>query len=529
MIGAGLSRDYAQALSGYLGATLARRTKTFGKGCFIQQSASPKAGVIFANETSIGYNYDFFETGIGDGPGTWLSVSSTVPTALKLLCETDGMPARVERGSALSLPMRDATLDVVVTDPPYDFMIAYSDVSDLFYVWLKRALGQHHFDFAMTAHPNGVQEKAEEIIVKQGHEGDPDEHRIPEFYDTKIAEAFAECRRVIHDDGVVTIVFGHGDPGVWRRFLTAISQAELVLTGAWPANTEKGGAAGSSNINTTLTLACRPAPTNRPDGRVAEVDAEIRQVIADRIRNVWDPSGLSYVDQKMAAAGPALEVVGRYKQILDKTGQSVDLTRYLPLARKAVTETHDLRFDSLPLGTFDAPTQFALEWARSHGRRVQAASEARWQRLAADLEEHETDGVLNDVSKGVRLIRSSEADVDLVVGSPLFTVALAAAAGWRTGSLADAAAAIREAGVDPADQHFWACINALAKALPETDPDGQIWVRMVRNRDAVVTAVSNVDATEVAARKAEERQAAIDLANPALFEDPESLLGQEGN
>ena len=99
----------------------------------------------------------------------------------------------------------------------------------------------------------------------------------------------------------------------------------------------------------------------------------------------------------MAAAGPALEVVGQYEQILDKTGQPVDLTRYLPLARKAVTDTHDLRFDELPLGTFDPKTQFALEWARTSGRQVQAASEARWQRLAADLEEGETEGVLKDV------------------------------------------------------------------------------------------------------------------------------------
>src|SRR5690606_35087655 len=104
-----------------------------------------------------------------------------------------------------------------------------------------------------------------------------------------------------------------------------------------------------SNINTTLTLACRPAPANRAVGRAAEVDRELRALVAERVREVWNPSGLSFVDQKMAAAGPALEVVGRYSEVKDARGRPVDLARYLPLARQAVTDAHDLRFDSLPL------------------------------------------------------------------------------------------------------------------------------------------------------------------------------------
>lgn len=527
---AGCSTDYSAALAGYNGAVLARKQRYSTRGSRLQTKGdgAVMAGDIFINESSIGFNYDSFESGIGTGPGTWESVAGT-PSALSLLARTNGRPACVQRGSALRIPYRDGTLDAVVTDPPYDFMIAYSDVSDLFYVWLRRALAGVNLDFAMTAHPNGVQEKADEIIVKQGHEGDPDEHRVPTFYDAKIAEAFTECRRVIHTDGVVSIVFGHGDPHVWKRILDAISAAGLILTGAWPANTEKGGSAGLSNINTTLTLACRPAPPNRPDGRVAEVDAEMRRVIADRLKNVWGPSGLSYVDQKMAAAGPALEVVGRYERILDKKGQPVDLTRYLPLARQAVTDAHDLRFDSLPLETFDQKTRFALEWARAYGRRTQAASEARWQRLAADLEAHETAGVLEDVDKGVRLITSKEAKVEPVEGMPLFEVALAAASRWRAGSLADAAAAIRTAGVDPQDQHFWACVNALSQSLPETDPDGSVWTSMVRNRDALAAGVANVEAAVQAARAEQQRAAEHDRQSPKLFEDPNSLFGQEGN
>lgn len=523
----GGSRDYAAALAGYCAAVICRKLKRATRGARLQIKGGAQVGDIFVNESSIAFNYDFFEAGIGTGPGTWDSVAG-IPTALCLLVETDGRPAVVHRASALTIPHIDGAFDAVVTDPPYEMMIDYSDASDLYWSWLRRALGAVDFDFAMTTDPRGVQEKDEEIIVRRNFQFLND-HRTPEFYAEKISEAFAECRRVIHEDGVVTIVFGHGDPEAWHSLLDAISEADLVLTGAWPANTEKGGSAGSANINTTLTLACRPAPIDRPDGRVAEIDAEMRREVAKRVTEVWEPSGLSYVDQKMAAAGPALEVVGRYDRVLDKKGQPVDLDRYLPLARQAVTDAHDLRFDSLPLQTFDQKTRFALEWVKAYGRRLQAASEARWQRLAADLEEQDTLGVLKDVSKGVRLIKSAEAAVKPVAGMPLFDVALAAADAWRTGSLAEAVAAIRTAGVDPKDGHFWACINALSKNLPETDSDGSVWTSMVRNRDALESGIESVEAAVQAERAASERAAEHERRHPKLFDDPNSLFGPEGD
>ena len=531
------SPEYAAALTGYCGSTLVKKLKRSTRGTSVSYNGQgdTQVGHIFINESSVAFNYDSFETGIGQGPGTWVSVSGT-PGVLKQLVSTAGNPARVERGSALNIPHRNRSLDAIIEDPPYEMMIDYTDASDLFYVWLKRALAGVNPDFAMTADPNGVQEKFEEIIVKKNYETEgANEHRTPDFYRSEIAKAFAECRRVVHDDGVVSIVFGHGDPDAWQQLLDAVSEAGLVLTGAWPANTEKGGQAGSANIQTTLTLACRPAPTNRPDGRVAEVDAEMRRVIAERVRDVWNPSGLSFVDQKMAASGPALEVVGRYARVLDMRGQPVDLTRYLPLARQAVTEAHDLSFDSLPLDTFDQKTRFALEWVRSYGRTVQPASEARWNRLASDLEESDTDGVLKSVDKGVRLAYAAEAKVEPGEGLSLFEVALASAVAWKNGTLADAAAVLRDSKVEGHDPHFWACLRALSQHLAETDKDGAVWTSMVRNRDALAAGVANAEAAAAAAVDRESHEAEMSKRSPALFEDPNalfedpnSLFGQEG-
>src|SRR5207244_93530 len=94
----------------------------------------------------------------------------------------------------------------------------------------------------ITADPYGAQEKFDEIIVKRARglarQTDFIEHRTREYYDAGIAQAFAEMRRVLQDDGLVTIVFGHGEPEVWRRLLGAIQAAGLIMTASWPANTE---------------------------------------------------------------------------------------------------------------------------------------------------------------------------------------------------------------------------------------------------------------------------------------------------
>lgn len=522
---AGCSVDYAAALAGYMTSILSKKLRRSTRGARLDITRTG-VGDVFVDEAGVGYNYDYFETSVGLGPGTWSSVIRTGP--IDRQCQAKGRPASVRRGSALKLPYSDDSMDAVVTDPPYGDMIEYADSSDFFYVWVKRAVATTNPELSITANPYGTQEKDEELIVLRMASGLKD-HRTKEFYEANISEAFAESNRVVKDQGVVTIVFGHGDPDVWKILLTAIEKAGLVLTGAWPAQTEQGGSAGSSNIVTTLTLACRPAPADRPEGRVAEVDAEVRRLVAERVRTVWEPAGLAYTDQKMAAAGPAMEVVGRYSRVLDKKGRVVDITRYLPLARRAVTDTHDLRFDKLPLGTFDAKTQFALEWVRSHRRDVHDASEARWQRLAADLEEPDTIGVLKAVSKGLRLAFADEVDAEVVHGSPIFDVAIAAAAAWQSGSLADAAAVLAASERDPDDQHLWACIHALGKNLPEGDRDGIAWTQMVRVRPNVVSASrsSTRSAQEQEQDVEERRQAAVD--RPQLFEDPNSLFGQEGH
>lgn len=508
MLLGGVSPDYVSALAGYAGAVLVRCIRRAGgRSITLQPRTNPAKGRVnltdmFTNEASIAFSYDFFEVGLTDAAGSWRSgFQDPLRTLGEQLARPSGRAATILRGSAASLPMPDGSLDAVVTDPPYDSMIDYSDASDLFYVWLKRALVTSHPDLGMTSHPLGVQEKDEEAIVKDSWKSVGD-HRDEHHYDRCISAAFTQARRKVKTDGVVTIVFGHGDPDVWHRLLTAIDAAGLTLTGSWPARTESGGKAGSANIETTLTLACRPAPPERPVGRVAEVDAEVRREIMDRIP-LWDAAGLALTDQLMASAGPAMEVVGRYAEVRDKTGQPVDLDRYLPLARRFVEEAADIKIDTLPLETFDARTRFALFWVKVHGRGIAAGSEARWQRLASDLSDGDTTGVVVKDGKGVRLAFAAEAIQGVTEESPVIDVALAVANAGK--SVAGAAEILARSGRTE-DAFVWAAMGELARSVPEADRDGEVWTWVVRNRSTIIGASRNIDAARV--REDEEREAA---------------------
>ena len=405
-------------------------------------------------------------------------------------------------------------------------MMNYCDSSDLFFVWLKRALVTSHPWFGITSDPAGLQEKTEEAVVKFGNkEGD---HRTKEHYKDCIAKAFEQARRKITSDGVVTIIFGHGDPDVWHDLLASIDQAGLVLTGSWPARTERaaGPGTGDSNIETTLTLACRPAPPGRPVGRVVDVDAEVRQAVFERVP-LWNDDKLAISDQLMASAGPAMEVVGRYSEVRDHLGKPVDLDRYLPLARRFVQEAAAIQIDGRPLGDFDKRSQFALFWARQYGRGLAAASEARWQRLASDMTEAETDGLLTKSGKGMRLARASESvpaakesnparkksdstrkepDPPSPAASAVIDAALAVAAAGR--SLTDTAEVLARHGRAD-DELLWAAMAELARLLGEGDPDGGVWTWVVRNRGHIAGRADEVETAlgrEAAERERRDRQ-----------------------
>lgn len=512
MLKAGVSRDYTTALASYATAVLVRkfRRATRGVSLMAHKTGTVQTSDLFRHEGSITFSFDYFEAALGDGPGTWRSLCKDTLVILRnQAARSAGRPAHLAWGTATQLPFRSGSLDAVVTDPPYDSMIEYLDASDLFFVWMKRALSVVAPELQLMCDPNGVQDKTLEAIVRKSGGNGPGEHRNKAHYDASITRAFQEAARAVTLDGVVTIVFGHGDPDVWHRFLSSVAAAGLVLTGSWPARTEANTSGGSANILVTLTMSCRPAPAGRSPGRASAVEAEVRREVQARIA-MWDAAGLAPTDQLMASAGPAMEAVGRYSEVLDHLGESVDPARYLVIARKAVIDATSVPIDNLALDTFDARTRFALGWARLFRRSTAPKSEARWQALAADLTMDDLKGVLSEADKGVRLAPAKDWKGTVGPTSSVIDVAMAMAKAWADG-LDEVAQVLAAAERDADDAYLWATLGYLSSLLPEGDPDAVAWTSLVRARRGIGSVARGVVSAQREADGARDRQ-------PSLFD-----------
>lgn len=503
----GIGASYARALTSFAAANMCRQLRNSTRGARLRQHGrsdgnsnnNVQVDHVFANEASVNFQFDYFEAGPGDGAGTWMSVSRTAVGALqKVLAERRGTPINARCASAVAIPLRDASVDLVICDPPYYDMIEYADASDLFYVWLKRALVDVEPDLfgPVIQERSGLQNKNDEIIVRRVQEPGRVCHDTA-FYEGMLAKSFSEARRVLKNDGHLVVVFGHSDPDAWRRLLGALQSAGFVVTSAWPSRTETNNAKVAS-IKVTVTIGCRVAKQHRPVGIAANVDREVGEAVAERVRQ-WDGDGLAIEDQLMASYGPAMEVYGRYSRVITPDGTGAELDRYLTIARRAVRDSMRLRVDELPLETFDAITRFAVFWLRAKGRADVPKGEARFFAQADELRlEALREQVLAESRAGFRL--RLDAPVPLTPQSSLFEVVRGMAAAWHQGGTHAVAAAIAAAGRDADDQHLWAVVAELGNQLPASDTMANALAAIKRSTGTIGSLAASARQTSIQAR-----------------------------
>jgi putative DNA methylase len=498
LISVGISENYARALTSYAASNLCRRLRRSTRGATLDLT---RGGVhdLFQSECCIGFSFDFFETGPGSGAGTWSSVSdSSIRAIRKVVRERRGVPAQLIMASATSLPRRDSSVDVVITDPPYYDMVEYADASDLFYVWLKRVLFDIEPDLfgPSVQQSDGLQDKNQEIIVRRVHEPNRIRHDT-DFYESMLAQSFREARRVLKPQGHLVVVFGHSDPDAWRRLLGALQTAGFVVTSAWPSRTESGNT-GVASIKVTVTIGCGVATARRPTGLASEVDLEVAEAVMERVHQ-WDADGLALEDQLMASYGPAMEIYGRYAKVMNPDASDADLDRYLTIARRAVRDAMRLRIDELPLETFDAITRFAIFWLRAKGRSEVSKGEARFFAQADELRLADLrDRILSESKGGFHLRLDAPAPVS--PASSTFEIARAMADAWDDGGTEAVASVIGRAGREPNDQHLWAVVADLANHLPASDATAKALAGIKRTSSTIAMLIGNT--LELAVREA---------------------------
>ena len=216
------------------------------------------------------------------------------------------------------------------TDPPYYDAIPYADLSDFFFVWLKRALPHHvllcdPFDSANALTPKRHEAVQDETKRDNGRAKDRS------WFEEVVARAFAEGRRVLHEGGVGSVVFAHKTTEGWEALLSGMIRGGWTITGSWPIATERIGrprAHASAALATSVHLICRPRPDDAGVGDWADVLRELPQRVGDWMERLQG-EGVRGADLVFACIGPALEIFSRYAKVETAEGREVKLDEYL--------------------------------------------------------------------------------------------------------------------------------------------------------------------------------------------------------
>ncbi len=250
-------------------------------------------------------------------------------------------PGQLQLADATEHPLPDETAHVWFTDPPYYFAVPYADLSDFFFVWMKRALPGHPLPRDPFDPENPLTPKRREICEMKHWDPDRYPDKDQAFFEEGMRRAFAEGRRVLRDDGVGSVVFAHKTTEGWEALLSGMIRGGWTITGSWPIATERPGrlrSQESAALATSVHLVCRPRPEDAPTGDWAEVLRELPQRVGDWMERL-ESEGVRGADLVFACIGPALEIFSRYARVETADGREVSLAEYLEKVWEVVGRT----------------------------------------------------------------------------------------------------------------------------------------------------------------------------------------------
>ena len=227
-------------------------------------------------------------------------------------------PSQVTIGPAQDTDLPSSSVDAIIFDPPYHNNVNYAELSDFFYVWLKRTAGYVLSDSLLASH---LTDKVNEAIASPARfreqaqgTGKSASALATQDYEKKMAEIFRECRRVIKPDGIMTVMFNHKSTDAWDTLTVALIESGFGITRTWPVKTEAENAInimGRAAARSTILLVCRPRTTNPTPEPWHVVESRIAQAVQADIPTLAG-YGLNPVDQYLAAFGPALQVISEH-------------------------------------------------------------------------------------------------------------------------------------------------------------------------------------------------------------------------
>ncbi|MFQ6055950.1 MAG: DUF1156 domain-containing protein, partial [Methanosarcinales archaeon] len=324
--------ELAKAVVGYIGIFFCKITDYY---CSLCQWRTEHESVnhLFAWQI-IPIMWDYVEGNLFSGStGSYDSLLYFMVKLLKnnIYCENNNIT--IFHSSATNLPYSDDFFDAVLTDPPYYDNIPYADLSDFFYVWLKRCVGELFPEIFATP----LTPKSMELVANPIRHGG--KKKAKEFYEKGLSDSFKEIYRVLKKDGIAVINYAHKSTEGWETMLNSLVKAGFVVTASWPVHTEMKSrlrARASAALASSIYMVCRKLDREEV-GFYKELKPKIKDRVERKLRQFWG-EGITGGDFFISAIGPAMEIFTRYERVEKYSGEVVTTNELLDYVRQVSTD-----------------------------------------------------------------------------------------------------------------------------------------------------------------------------------------------
>jgi putative DNA methylase len=388
MLAQGADPEFAKAVATYLALGVSRLADRNSVLCRLI-SQTEAVGFTFSRQ-ALPMLWDYLEMHPVLHPSGWIAVAEDLLANIEHftngLGEWIGQNTKQQavHGSATDLPWGDDFFDAVITDPPYYDSVPYADLSDFFYVWLKRTVGHLHPDLFATP----LTPKSQEMVADASKVGG-DMQKARERFESMLLQSFREIHRVLKPDGIAVIVFAHKTTEAWETVLGALTEAGLRTTMAWPIHTEMQArlrAQESAALASSIYMVCRKRQ-GAATGYWSEVRRETRELVERRLQQFWD-AGVRGADMFISAIGAGMEVFTRYARVETVSGDPVSMGEFLQEVRQVVAKfaLRRVLHEQAVASELDALTRFYLLYRWAYGRAEVPFDEARKLATSVGLE-----------------------------------------------------------------------------------------------------------------------------------------------
>jgi putative DNA methylase len=360
-----LASEYGRAIATYLAFSLSRSADRGSTLCSWDSSPKMEALRNTFGRQALPMVWDFAEGNpLSSSSGSWVNNVEWIALVVERL------PAMFGGKAAQADAQRvDVAFRFVSSDPPYYDNISYAELSDYFYVWLRRALPAEHQGVLATL----LSPKSEELVVAPHRHGGREE--ADKFFLDGMQQAMHALAARSHPSAPVTIYYAfkqsettQGETGSmgWETFLEAVLRAGFALVGTWPMRTELGNrmvSRGTNALASSIVLVCRNRATDATIVSRKDFLRELDRVMPGAIGEMTaDPiASIAPVDLAQACVGPGMAIFSKYAAVLEADGAPMSVHNALIHINKAIDE-----YFAQAEGDLDADTRFCIGWFEQH-------------------------------------------------------------------------------------------------------------------------------------------------------------------